>query len=179
MVIIGITGNARCGKDTVTDMLITLLDSEELVVERIALADELKRIVVDKLGMRDVMELNEHKNTGLPYKGFNIRECLTYTGDGIKEIDNDYFSKIVSKHIQNSEADYVIITDVRMVDELKYLRDNHKLYLIKVTNERVTVDETHRSESEVKLLEEDILLTNDGTLEELYEQVIKVTCKLL
>ena len=119
--IIGLTGLARCGKDTFCKYAQEYLKSSNQKTQRLAFADELKKDVdsflIDKLGISAFTEITEEKEI--------IRPMLTTWGTEImRKKDDLYWVKKVEKTIkENTKNDIVsIVTDIRFPNEIEYIR---------------------------------------------------------
>ncbi len=75
-----------------------------------------------------------------------------------------------------SSLNQVVFEDIRMLNELKAIKDR-KGILIKIINPRVDNDRSHASEGELDNVQEDYLIINDGTFEDLYKKVDEIMDK--
>lgn len=121
--IIGLTGLARCGKDTFCKYARQHLKSINYESHRLAFADELKKDVdaflIEKLGISAFTEITEEKEI--------IRPMLTTWGtDIIRKKDDLHWVKKVEKVIdENKKKNEVsIVTDIRFPNEIEYI---HKI----------------------------------------------------
>lgn len=166
---IAITGRKRSGKDTVVDLIIEHLESQGNSVSRLALGDSLKEfahaIYFDYPTDNKPREL---------YQFMNI----------MREFDEDVWVKHLDRKITSSEADSIIITDLRQQNELDYAKEQG-FTIIKVESDKEirkqrTLNageewseehENHPSEKDIDNLEEDILIYNNTNLADLEENV--------
>jgi len=121
--IIGLTGLARCGKDTFCNYAVKYLNKLKYKTQRLAFADELKKDVDDflltKLGISAFTEVTEEKEI--------IRPLLTTWGTDImrKQDDLIWVKKVEEQIIENQKNDVVsIVTDIRFPNEIDYI---HKI----------------------------------------------------
>lgn len=119
--ILGLTGLARCGKDTFCGYAMERLRHLEIKSQRLAFADELKKDVdgflKKKLGISAFTENNEEKEL--------IRPMLTCWGTDImrKKDDLHWVKKVVETVEKNKENGIVsIVTDVRFPNEIDYIQ---------------------------------------------------------
>lgn len=110
MKVIGISGLARSGKDLFAKVAKTILESKNLVVEKHALAYELKNdlrsLLQEKLGVDSFTEITEEKNL--------IRPILVAYADALrKKTEGKYFTTKLQSKIAQSNADVVLVTDIR------------------------------------------------------------------
>ena len=119
--IVGLTGLARCGKDTFCGYAMERLRHLELKSQRLAFADELKRDVdaflIEKLGISAFTEVTEEKEI--------IRPMLTTWGTEVMRKQDDlYWVKKVEDRVNENKKNKVvsIITDVRFPNEIEYVQ---------------------------------------------------------
>jgi len=119
--VIGLTGLARCGKDTFCNYFRSYIKEKEGIDSvRLAFADELKRDVdaflLEKLNISAFTENTSEKEI--------IRPFLTTWGTEImrKKDDLIWVKKLEKKMIQNKKNNIVsIITDIRFPNEINYI----------------------------------------------------------
>ena len=121
--IIGLTGLARCGKDTFCKYARQHLDTLNLESQRLAFADELKKDVdaflIEKLGISAFTEVTAEKEI--------IRPMLTTWGTEIMRKQNDlhWVKKVEEIIVENQKRNIVsIVTDIRFPNEIEYI---HKI----------------------------------------------------
>jgi hypothetical protein len=121
--IIGLTGLARCGKDTFCKYARNYLENKGHESQRLAFADELKKDVdaflIEKLGISAFTEVTEEKEI--------IRPMLTTWGTEImrKKDDLHWVKKVEKVIVENQKNNIVsIVTDIRFPNEINYI---HKL----------------------------------------------------
>jgi len=90
-----------------------------------------------------------------------------------KRIDDDYWVKKLISRVQNSEADNIIVTDVRFPNEIELFKGTPGINPISIRIERKMVrkEDFQEHESETSLDEYkfwDFIVENNGTLEDLY-----------
>lgn len=194
--LIGISGRKRCGKDTIADILSSILEARESApdVIRVAFADAPKKAVASMLGYQSAAKMEASfplgKEHPLPLLG-NVTLRKMYqtlgTGWGRKMIGTDIWVKVlhnqIKDHLRPGSNTVVIVTDVRYDNEAEYIR-NHGGLLIHV--ERPSVEPKgwrtwflHSSERRVKRKPKEIIVVNDGTKEQLFIDVWVVVSELL
>lgn len=163
--IIGITGYAQSGKDTVAKVLV-----EHHGFTRLAFADKIRdmlydldpivkdgfrlRNVVDAYGWEQAKFLFPEVRASLQKLGVSAREHLD---------ERTWVNAVMSQMID--EENYVI-TDVRFKNEASVIKAVHgKIW--RVTRPGVSAVNAHISESELDGYKVDEVLRNGGTLEEL------------
>jgi len=117
MRIIGISGRAHAGKDTVADMLV-----EKYGFIKIAFADSLKEMVQYHYGFK-------REDLWTDYKTKEVRRILQGTGEMIKSLEGDDFwirqvqQRIVYRTMTTKEIPRVVISDVRFANEKRYVKE--------------------------------------------------------
>lgn len=121
--IIGLTGLARCGKDTFCNYARQHLKSLNYETQRLAFADELKKdideFLIEKLGISAFTEVTSEKEI--------IRPMLTTWGTDImrKKDDLHWVKKVEEVIVENKKNNIVsIVTDIRFPNEIEYI---HKI----------------------------------------------------
>lgn len=167
--VIGMTGAARSGKDTVADYLCTEYD-----YGRIAFADPIKAMVCTMLG-KDVQWLERNKDVPLPGLGTPRRMLQTLgTEWGRELIDDELWIKLARTEIfrMRNERQFagVIITDVRFHNEAEMISELDGV-LWRIDRMDYPVVEDHLSEKGIDPAYLEYVIPNNGTLEELYDTV--------
>jgi hypothetical protein len=120
--IIGLTGLARCGKDTFCKYAREYLKNKGHDSQRLAFADELKKDVdaflIEKLGISAFTEVTEEKEI--------IRPMLTTWGTEIirKRDDLHWVKKVEEVIVENQKNNIVsVVTDIRFPNEIDYIHN--------------------------------------------------------
>lgn len=170
--IIGVIGKAGAGKDTIADYFVN-----QHGFKRIALADPIKRMV------EDVFVLDKHtvydrvaREQPLPqWNGWSVRKLLQIIGTELfrRNIDDSVWVKSLLLRVQADPSHNYVVPDVRFPNELNYLAENCKdFFSIKVY--RSGFDGTvgvAKHESEAYDLPTQYIVKNDGTIEDLHQDV--------
>lgn len=119
---------------------------------------------------------SEYKHSDTKYY-LSLRDILVYIGTYVlqQDVNKDVFTNIVQNTItsiasNNRELKYVIITDIRFLHELDYVKKHHGI-TIKISNPKV---EALNNIAEHDLDDEDsytYTIDNDGTYDELFQQI--------
>lgn len=186
MQLIGLSGAARSGKDTVGEFLETQFD-----FKRYAFADPLKRAAHEMFGIPLIEFYEGDREIVNEFWGFSPREILQLIGTecGRQVFRNDIWVKRAEMEWNNHQQ-YVnnvlpetfgtvegfrgmVITDVRFENEAKFIREMGGTVLhverpgfvgeVGVAN--------HASEAGYSDDLKDHIVVNDGTLEQLYTKV--------
>ncbi len=164
--IIGITGRARSGKDTVAEFILGAIGGY-----RYSFADPLRAMLVP-LGV----DMNDpywkaRKEEVIPALGVSPRRMLQTLGTewGRNLINDDLWVLMAQQRLLNNGPG-MIIPDVRFENEAAWVR-RHGGLLIHVSRPDLKEVEAHISESGVQIEPTDAQLFNTGTLEELQQMV--------
>jgi hypothetical protein len=183
---IAICGKANTGKNTLSQMFKEYMGSHHKVMT-MAFADPIKHIIktmFPQVPRKHLFGSSKHRNQIIPgaIKDGNpltIRQALIDIGTGLGRsyqeslwINNFHLrlNKIIKKNYQ-----MVIVTDVRFVNEFKYLQ-SEGFYLIKLTRDNETKI-NHISETNQDLIpgeEFNNIIINNGSLEELSQKVKEI-----
>jgi hypothetical protein len=111
--LIGLTGHKKAGKDTALLMLAEIV--KPITLQRIGFADALKHEVANATG-KPIWYINEHKN--------NFRLILQGWGTDFRRRlhGENYWIDRWQEVYDISEADIVVVPDVRFINEAHYLQ---------------------------------------------------------
>ena len=180
--IIGISGKAGSGKDTVAKMLEVLYANPDISYEDFAnkryknfadilivhFADALKETaqVLFRLGEWET-NTQEGKKTTINWIGKTVRELLQGIGQGLRDaIDFDIWVKIL---FANTEGwSNYIIADVRYPNEIKAIKERNGI-LLRIDRKGAGAG-NHSSEIALDDYKEwDVHIENNGSIEDLFE----------
>jgi len=172
--IVGITGKKGNGKDTLGNYFV------KLGYIRLAFARTLKEACKNIFGFDDDQVDGDRKEVVDEYWGYTPRYALQTVGTELfrNHFDKDIWLKSLKRKIlkeleKNPEANFVI-TDVRFDNEANMIKELGGT-MIRVTRKSAnTRVDLHESETLIEKLPVDYDLTNDGTIEELFEQVKQI-----
>lgn len=158
--IIGVTGKARSGKDTLANHLYEILGFRSV---RAAFADPVK----DMLRAIGVNDIEKYKQEVHPVLGVTSRYMMQTLGTewGRETLGEDTWINLTKSKGEGKE--FLIISDVRFENEADFVRDNG--ILIHVTG-RGGIEGEHKSESGVKFKAGDFVLDNGYETEFLLSQ---------
>lgn len=159
--LIGIHGLARSGKDEVGRILLSSMGGDW---DGGAFANVPKRM----LNLMGIDTSDEAKDKDDPYYDISVRKMMQTLGtDWGRGLDEDIWIKAFTKLY--SKGKYVI-TDVRMENEAKFIRDNGGIIIH--VNGRGGINTTHPSEAGIEVKDLDVVINNTGTLEDLREGIV-------
>lgn len=177
MQIIGVTGYARSGKDSIGRILV-----EKHGYERYALANEVKTVAVNMFGWSADMVngVDYDREIPAPRMGspridrwpFSVRRALQVIGTELgRNLDPDLWIDLMFDAIYldglGREGDQrIVVTDVRFLNEAAAVHDRGG-QVWRVVRPGVSAQSSHASEVEMNEIVPDHTILNDGTLEDL------------
>lgn len=179
--IIGMSGYAYSGKDTVGKYLV-----ENHHFTRVAFADALKEVAYILNPLIPVMPENPAANATIRLQPLvnttswdnakansEVRRILQVLGTeaGRNVLGEDIWVQIVKKKISRSYR-HVVITDCRFPNEVAFVKDLGKLWWVDRPGNKPL--NSHISERSVTPEDADVVLDNSGDLDFLYRQVDKL-----
>lgn len=173
--IIGLTGYAQSGKDTLAKILV-----EEHGFVRVAFADKIREFLYEMNPMVDTVafepiflkERVDRDGWEVSKQNPHIRRALQNSGVAArKTFGEDFWVKqaIAEYH----PWDKVVVTDVRFTNEADYLKAFPGSQLWRVKRNGVEAVNAHVSESQMDGYPVDQIFTNNGSIEDLKELVNK------
>ena len=170
-ILIGLTGKALAGKDTVAGHLHRLHE-----FSRLAFADPLREGIKAMFGLGDWNFTPEGKERVVEWIGKTPRELLQTLGTqwGRDLVHQQIWCRLMDQRIKPRMAygRRVVITDVRFVDEARYIHSHGgQIWRVLRPGAATTAHSDHTSKQESQRIVADVDLLNDGTLEQLFEQV--------
>ena len=177
--IIGLTGYAQSGKDTVAKILV-----DNYGYTRVAFADKIREFLYDMNPMVDNVAFEpiflrdrvDRDGWEVAKKNPHIRRTLQTAGVAARKIfGEDFWVNEVFKNID--PADNIVITDVRFTNEAEAIKLITKLtgldsQVWRIKRVGVEAVNAHVSESQMDDYKVDQIFTNNGTIEDL-ETMIK------
>lgn len=106
--LIAISGKFASGKTTLMKELSKRFENLSLVVEHLSIAGFLKYLCIAGYGM---LEGEENKD----------RTLLIKVGEALRQINEDVFINIVNNKVKKTNADVIIIDDLRFINEAETL----------------------------------------------------------
>lgn len=141
--VIGAAGQARMGKDELSNYLATIFPWK-----RIAFAKEVKAVFANTFDV-DFDFIEKWKINPDPPPGFNLnlRKAMQYIGDGFRQIHSDIWIELCFK--RNSLP--LILSDCRYINELCYI---HQMggYNVLIYREEALNDDPNGSEAQIRPL---------------------------
>ena len=165
VMLIGISGKKRSGKDTVGAMVVEWLNEHGFDAAQVAFADQLKEEVAEATGVnRRMQEMDKERwRPILQWWGVEFRRH--YFGQ-------DYWVRKMMEKLLVMDEDVAVVTDVRFRDEADFIRASGG-FVVRVERE-TGLQDGHSSETDLDGYSGfQTTLSNDGTLDDLEEKVYR------
>ena len=166
--IIGLSGYAQSGKDTVAKILV-----EEYGFTRIAFADKIKELLYEmnpRFNDRQLQQWVDLQGWDATKEIPEVRMMLQNLGVGARKIIGELVWVKLAIMRLDSDKNYVV-TDVRFTNEADWIKEVYGGHIWRVERPGVKPVNDHVSESELNAWNFDELIYNAGSLEDLAEIV--------
>lgn len=169
MTLVGITGRARSGKDTLADFLVS-----ECAFTKYSFAKPIKEAVKVMFGLTEDHVNGHLKEVVLPDLGVSPRFLMQTLGTewGRQCVNEDVWLLAAQRNIEQL-GNRVIIADVRFENEASFIRKNGGV-LIHVVRDNCEQVLAHASENGVSFVKGDVQLSNNGSLGDFYVKIAKL-----
>ena len=169
---IGITGRARSGKDTLADYLV-----KEYGFTRYAFADPMKDCLAQIPGWDHRHMHGDLKDQVDPYYNVTPRHAMQRLGtECFRTLNPDFWIKVAERILDPYNEAPVVISDVRFENEAQFVR--RRGLLIHLRRPQAQADAQHQSEQGVFRIADDVLIENNGTVNQLYEDVDRLMIEI-
>lgn len=189
--VIAFAGRKKSGKDTSTAICTDLLRKTRpgSTVATFAFANTIKRLC--ELTYSDILGVptyafygsqddKEADWTDFGYPGMSGRRALIELSDFLKVLDENMFTKAVARDIERSSCDIALVTDCRFHQEVDLIHGMGGMVIRCNRGISDYSDDTlHNSEAAVASLNVDYEVDNNGTLDNLRDQISKILEKEL
>lgn len=167
--LIGISGPARCGKDTAADFII----DKRPAYQKVSFADPIKAMLRVGFDMTDGQLYGHHKEEIDMRYGRSPRDMMQTLGTewGRELVDGDIWVKAMEAHLNKLGGTFVI-PDVRFENEADFIRKHGRL--IHVRGRDRGIDDTHASEAGVVGRLPDITIHNKEDIQCYLDHVFEV-----
>ena len=170
--IIGLSGYARSGKDEVAKVLV-----EDYGYTRVAFADKIRELLLEtnplvKDGFRVESVVGAYGWEQAKVLFPEIRNLLQNLGVGARQTFGEQFWIHQAMQQVHFEGNYVI-TDVRFTNEANVIKKYDNAQLWRIKRPGVEPVNSHVSERDMDGYQVDMILKNEGTLEDLRALVHK------
>ena len=175
MKLIGITGLARSGKDTIAKHLWTRYE-----FTRIAFADPLKLAVQQTFALIQAQLQDDLKEVVIPYWDLSPRQMYQYVGDAYKETFGEDFwvKRWRLSYSVFRDTDHVVVPDVRFDNEVNEIRAFGGVIIRVIRGTGLEgVAGQHKSEAGI-MLPVNYTIDNLGSVSDLHDEVDRIVRSL-
>lgn len=168
--LIGLSGPARSGKDTLAYYL-----ADEYGFNTLALADPIKRGLAAMLGLTDAQLYGDEKEVVDPLIGLSPRQLCQSLGTewGRAHVRDDLWLLIAGRRIQQcldaAHCVGMVVTDIRMENEAAWIRSMGGV-VVHISREDRPPVHNHVTEAGIAMRHGDFVITNNDTLETFYRK---------
>lgn len=164
--LIGISGRARSGKDTMADMLVT-----NFSYEKYSFAKPIKDAVKVMFGLTEDHVNGHLKEEILPDLGVSPRFLMQTLGtEWGRGMVNQQCWLLAAQRMVEQQINDLVIPDVRFENEANFIRKNGGV-LVHISRDSAEQVRAHASEAGVSLMPGDVQIDNSGSLVELREKL--------
>lgn len=187
---IAISGKARAGKNTVAEMLVDYLKYKNSKEKIVALADPMKKIVQmmfpeasadclygpSELRATPISDKFKDKNGNL----LTHRQALIDLGAFGRQYNGSiWLNCLVEDCNRSTEINTYIVSDVRFINEFKYLKEAKFITIRVLRADCAKLDDVSEVEQDsIDDSEFDYVIHNDGSLDDLKKQVQRLSFKI-
>jgi hypothetical protein len=171
--IIGLAGKAGSGKDLFAELIKKRLTS----VENLAFAKPIKDAAKILFNFTDDQLYNYIKKEEIdPIWDKSPRQIFQLLGGMLrKDVHENFFIMNIKQKIESSNANVIVITDVRFINELEFIRSiGGKIIKILRPNAITTEHCDDISEQGISNELADVIIINDGTIEEFEDKIMEL-----
>lgn len=173
--LIGLAGRARTGKTTAANDLAFTHNFQTY-----ALADPLREGLMAIFNLSPSDFENERKEQPIAWLGLSARELMQSMGTewGRNLVHPDVWLLLAEQNLRFMGQAYdtasgFVISDLRFENEAAFVREKGGI-VIHLQREKASNVKAHSSEAGIEVHPSDLLLRNDGTLEELHNSLAKI-----
>jgi len=177
-VIIAFGHRRRVGKDVATRTLVSMLAERDIPAHRVSFADGLKEVCADIFGWAGLQgpefyeEYPREKEVVLPSLGLSPRTIWIEAGNKLREVYEDVWLDLALNQPNDRKA-VIIISDLRYPNEVDKIRSAGGV-IVKVTRDVAPISNDLADAALADFDEWDMTLTNNGTTDELSEQLVSL-----
>jgi dephospho-CoA kinase len=173
-ILIGLTGYAGTGKDTVREVL------ESHGFTGLAFADPIRQMIRELLASNGIstsyMDDRALKEAIIPELGVSYRQMAQTLGtEWGRNLQPDFWLRLASSFIAQCIADgdtHYVISDVRFLNEAEWVRERGGV-IWRVHRAAATPVRPHQSEAEIDHIDADWQIFNNGSFEDVRETVFE------
>jgi len=167
--IIGLSGKARSGKDTAAGMLEAAFNAKT-----VAFADPIRDAMRAIFGFNEAHFNGSLKEVVVPWIGKSPRQLMQTLGTewGRNIVNNDLWRTLAARKIEQitDSFDHAVVTDVRFENEAEMIRSmGGRVWHI--VRDNIPTVSAHASERGIDVHAGDVIIYNNGTMEDLLDSV--------
>lgn len=173
--LIGLAGRARTGKTTAANHLANTYD-----LVTYALADPLREGLMNIFNLSPCDFDDERKELTIDWLGRSPRELMQSMGTdwGRHQVHPELWLLLAEKNLEflgqtNDNARGFVISDLRFENEADFVRKRGGM-VIHVLRPDATEVNPHASEAGISIQDNDLVLHNDGAIEDLFGQLDEI-----
>lgn len=166
--IIGISGKAGSGKDTVAEILFEKIHGGKIIAH---FADNLKDIIsrLLRISYQDLMNPEFKKKTVDLFPQYTYRTLMQAIGTKFREIDKDFWVKLMMETFKYSNNYTILIADVRYKNEAEAIKKAGGV-LVRINRDIPRINK-HSSETDLDNYKFDYIINNNKDLDNLETEV--------
>ncbi len=177
MMLIGLAGKARTGKDTAANLLI-----RERGYSQVSFAKPLKEMLAVGFGLNDAQLNGDEKETVLPWLGKSPRQLQQTLGTewGRELVDQNVWSMLAKRAIdrlRDQGCKGVVISDLRFENEAASIREWCGA-VIHIQRDITGTHFEHVSEAGIEMRSGDFTIQNTGSVSDYETAVLRMECAL-
>jgi len=171
MIVIGFSGRAGSGKDTIAERVHSAFTSTGYNVKMVAIADDMK-VILSELFLVPLDNFHDRKTKEEmdDFWGLTHREmCTKFGSDMVKPaLGNDFWIRRLARKLENITCDVLLITDIRFLEDMELVTRRGGTIVFIDADERLgplpeNAHESERQTYKVKAFSQDII-TNNASL---------------
>ena len=191
MIVFGILGHAKAGKDTCVDYVMRTIDMKilngdfagkaisECTQNKVAIADGI-RAVARAIGFTDYQLTSQTlKEKIVPEFGITPRQAMQGIGSAFRNtFGPDFwlnsFAGRVKPYKAETHGTIIYVADLRLPHEVEWLKEHYDATIIKIDRPDLDLGGAvyqHHTEKYVDCIPYDRLVVNDGSLKDLYRKL--------
>lgn len=167
--LIGLAGPARSGKDTVAGLL-----KQAFPVKTVAFADPIRAMLAAGFGFNEQHFNGPLKEVKVEWIGKSYRQMAQTLGTewGRNCVNENLWVLAAYERVKQFHAEgyHAVITDVRFENEAAFVRNNGGV-VWHIRRDGIQKVAEHSSEAGLTVYPQDVLISNNGTLEDLLDEV--------
>jgi len=184
---IGVRGTGPgCGKDTVADYIAELL-SQRSETHRSAFANPIREDISKITGIPvEMIRTTEGKNMVFEPLGITVGKLLQYHGQAKKKLEGDnVWIKQCIDSLPSKDTHVSILSDVRYKGEQAAVKERGGIIIMVKSDRPMSAilmagrSIQHSSERDLDDIPADVVIENNGTLEELHEKIKELVANVL